>query len=325
MKTHPYFSRLCHSPIRRRAVALGAILALSGCANPRRGFESARSQNTAAAYHQFAEKYPSDPLAVEARQRWQQLAFAARGDDGVYEAALQQGTPGALKEFLSDYPGHSKAAEAQHALQTMTTGEDVVDLLREKKIEVATEGDGIQSVSVRVRRLVPYTVTVLIPVGTFFDAGNSSEQSMVATEESGLTLSDSDWHEITAAAACANRPKDVPQSGDAFSVERAPAQVDLAKLMPVLDRANVEYAVRQAAVWIVTDNADYDDLGELIASSNGGVSGERVIDEADAARAMQICEQAGISIREKAIWGDRERIANGVDDEQLKKWLTQKR
>jgi hypothetical protein len=300
-----------------------AVLALSSCSSPRRDFQRAQTENTAAAYHNFVQKYPNDPLAAQARQLWQDRAQAARGDDSIYNAALQQGTPDALKQFLSDYPGHEKTADAQQALTAMTDGEDIVDLLDQKKIELKSEGNGIQSVSVSVHRLVPYQVTVLIPVGTFFDAGSSSAQSMVTTEQTALALTDDDWHEMDPDAACANRPKSVPGDTDAFSVERAPAQAELVKLMPVLDRANVEYPVRQAAVWIVTDDADYDDLGELVETSDGGSSGPRVINDAEAARAMQICDQAGIPIRSKAIWSDRVEIANGVDDQALKQWLLQ--
>ena len=90
--------------------------------------------------------------------------------------------------------------------------------------------------------------------------------------------------------------------------------------MPILDKANVDYATSQAAVWIVTDNATYDDLGILVASSNGS-DGSRVIHEAEAARAMQICELAGINIKRKAIWGDRKIILSGLDDGELRKWL----
>ncbi|MCP4708975.1 MAG: hypothetical protein GY869_10145 [Planctomycetes bacterium] len=95
--------------------------------------------------------------------------------------------------------------------------------------------------------------------------------------------------------------------------------------MPVLDQAQVIYAVRQAAVWIVTDNADYSDLGILVSRSQFQVfGGTRKINEYEAARAMKICDEAGINITGKSIWMDRKQILSGLKDGDLKKWLEEK-
>ncbi len=42
-------------------------------------------------------------------------------------------------------------------------GRDIIDLLNEKKIEVLTQGSGIQSVNLRIRNLVAEPVTVMLP------------------------------------------------------------------------------------------------------------------------------------------------------------------
>jgi hypothetical protein len=104
-------------------------------------------------------------------------------------------------------------------------------------------------------------------------------------------------------------------------VQRAPQQRELAKLLPVLDKAGVNSETRQAAVWIVTDNADYDDLGVLVPPGGGS----RVIGETEAARAMQLCEEAGIPMARKAIWQDRPQILRGLAEGDLKKWLEEKK
>lgn len=96
--------------------------------------------------------------------------------------------------------------------------------------------------------------------------------------------------------------------------------------MPALGRARVDTATRQAAVWIVTDNADYSDLGILVASQFG-FGGSRVIKELEAAHAMWICDEAGIDITQKAIWKDRRRIISGLKDDRrgLRTWLEKKK
>jgi hypothetical protein len=210
-------------------------------------------------------------------------------------------------------------------------GADIVDLIRDRKIEVATQGGGIQGVGLRVRRLVPQPLNVRIPVGTFFASRSGSSQSMVTTREAQTTLTDDGWVSLSVSTACANRPLNIPTAGDTFGIERSPQQAELAKLMPVLDRAGVPYPVMQAAVWIVTDNATYSDLGVLVSRRVpvGGAqfmppdTGTRVIREFDAARAMQLCQQAGINIKAKAIWRDRAAILQGLQDAALKTWLQQ--
>jgi hypothetical protein len=201
---------------------------------------------------------------------------------------------------------------------------DIVDAIQTKKIEVQAEGSGIDTVSVRIRKKVTSPLTIRIPVGTFFVSGNDSAQNMVSTSESSVELSSKDWVSVSADAACANRPKDIPVEGDKFSVQKSPQQAELAKLMPVLNNAGVDTETKQAAVWIVTDDADYEDLGTLVESPTG-YGGTRAINEKEAANAMRICEKAGIDITKKAIWNDRKEILKDLKDNDLKIWLKNKK
>ena len=153
------------------------------------------------------------------------------------------------------------------AFEIMITTSSIQNLIREKKIEIETQGSGIKSVGVRLRKLVPYPITVRVPVGSYFVSSRQSAQNMVTTAESKVRLTGDDWRRVSVSAACANRPRDIPGSGDTFTVQRSPHQAELERLIPVLDKARVPYAVRQAAVWIVTDNADYGDLGILVSRS----------------------------------------------------------
>jgi hypothetical protein len=145
---------------------------------------------------------------------------------------------------------------------------------------------------------------------------------MVTTAESKVRLAGDDWQQVSVSAACANRPRDIPRSADTFTVQRSPHQKELARLMPVLDKARVDYATRQAAVWIVTDNASYSDLGILVSRRGyQSFGGTRTIKEAEAARAMKICDEAGIDVTRKRIWSDRQWIIQGLEDGELKDWV----
>jgi hypothetical protein len=283
-------------------------------------WQEAAAANTIRSYRIYTSAYPQGRFAQQAKAK----ASALRTDQAPYNAALRTGTEASFRAFLADYPGHTKEAAVQQALREIAEGRDIVDLLHEKKIAIQAQGSGIEQVSVRIRRLVTYPLTVRIPVGSFFVSSNSSAQNMVTTAESKVRLTTEEWLSVSPAAACANRPRDIPGSSDAFTVQRSPHQAELAKLMPVLERARVDTETRQAAVWIVTDDADYGDLGILVAGQSG-FGGSRVIHEQETARAMKICHEAGIDITKKAIWRDRQQIISGLKDGDLKTWLKGKK
>jgi hypothetical protein len=299
-----------HAQGKHVAAATGNIEALH--------WQEATATHTITSYRSYISAHPQGRRhAQEAETR----ASALRADEALFNAALRAATEASLRAFLAAYPGHAKEAAAQKALTEITEGRDVVDLLREKKIEVQAQGDGIEKVSVRIRRLVAYPLAVRIPVGTFFVSVDPSAQNMVTTVQSKARLRTDEWDSVYVDAACANRPRNIPGSSDRFTVQRSPQQVQLARLMPILAKAGVDPETRQAAVWIVTDNADYGDLGILVARPIGS----RVINEQEAARAMRICDEAGIDITRKAIWSDRKRILSGLEDGDLKAWLEQRK
>jgi hypothetical protein len=88
--------------------------------------------------------------------------------------------------------------------------------------------------------------------------------------------------------------------------------------MEKLDSAGLDYPVEQAAIWIVTDDATYDELGLLVEGSRFGTS---IIGEETALRAMMLVDQAGLSIREHAIWSDHSRFIGTETDPQVAGWL----
>jgi hypothetical protein len=288
-----------------------------------RSWADAQAANTIRSYRGYIAAHPQGRYVQEAHNK----AAALRSDDAPFEAALKSGTAVSLKQFLQDFPGHQKEANAQQAIKDITEGRDIVDLLEEKKIAIQTHGSGIQSVDVRMRKLVPYPITVRIPVGSYFVSSRRSAQNMITTAESQVRLTGDEWRQVSVSAACANRPKRIPGSRDTFTVQRSPHQDELAQLMLVLDKAGVRYATRQAAVWIVTDNASYSDLGTLVSPpAFATFGGTRTIKEGETAHAMKICAEAGIDITSKRIWNDRQKILHlGLADGVLKNWLEEKK
>jgi len=281
-------------------------------------WQNATAANTIESYREYIKTNPHGKNIQKAHTKIVKLSK----DEEPFKAAMKTGTEVSLGRFIQHYPGHQKEAVAQQAIREITEGRDIVDLLKEKKIEIATQGSGIKSVSLRMRKQVPYAITVRVPVGSYFVSSRQSAQNMVTTAEKKLHLADNAWQTVSVPAACANRPRNIPNASDTFTVQRSPSQTQLALLMPVLERARVTFAVHQAAVWIVTDNANYSDLGILVRRPQiGSFSRSRLINEYESARAMKICDEAGIDIVKKAIWHDRQRIFKGLDHIGLKKWI----
>lgn len=280
----------------------------------------AEGADTFAAYAIYLETYPDGRYAASARTRQPALLC----DDAPFALACQEGTREAFERFLQEYPGHQRQREVGELLLSLD-GYDIVDLLDKRMIEVEPVGSGIESVAVKMRRLVPYGVTVKVPVGTFFVCEDHSTQNMVTTAECRETLKTDDWVTVSVSSACANRSRSVPDFMDRFTVERSAHSLDLVRLMPALDKAQVSYAVRQAAVWIVTDNASYSNLSRLVSRPAGMLTGgSQMINHHEAAKAMKICDEAGIDITQKAIWQDRATIIAGLEDADLKTWLQTK-
>jgi len=299
-------------------------------------WERADSSTTLKAYQDYLDRYPDGEYYQEALLKRAELAV----DDTVFEKALETGTEDALKGFIADFPGHAREAEAKSILAGMR-GQDIVDLLNDNKIEIEAQGGGIKSIVLKVRRKVAYPTRMYIRPGTFFVSRNPSSQNMVATGEVEQVLADDDWVMLTVPAACANRPLNIPRAKDSFTVQRSPDQEDLEKAMPVLGRAGIQYPATQAAVWIITDNADYSELGKLRtkdrfaaptyydATGQGNLvaienPGNRVIHEKDAALAMRLLDGAGIDITRKRIWIDKKKITDNLKDESLGGWIRER-
>ena len=282
-------------------------------------WSAAQKSDTIEAYHGYVDRHPGSPRAQEATTR---AELMEKFKDG-WDAALRNPTVGGMEAYSRKHPGSPYLKHAAAVIQNMK-GRNIVDLIDDGIIEVESKGDGIENLTVRARRSVSYPVTMLMPVGTFFTSRRDSVQDMVTTAGEKLVVSSDGWKSVSLAVACANRPKEIPDSSNKFDIVRSPRQEDLARLMPFLEKAKVNFGTRQAAVWIVTDDASFEELGALVTQfETYPYRTERMIKEMEAARAMKICGDAGIDIIKKRIWRDRAAIAKGLPAGAgaLKTWL----
>lgn len=195
---------------------------------------------------------------------------------------------------------------------------NIIDLINESSISVEATGSGIDGLDLDIENLIDELLNVEIPAGTYFVASAGGEQNMVVRHSEVVQVEPNDLLSTLLDAACAEMHDDVPGDDTGFSVQRQGSD-DLARLMPVLEAADVDYGVEQAAIWIVTNNADYSDLGTLVS----GWGNARVILWNEAAQAMRLVDEAGLNITYYAIWYDRESIINGANPE-LARWLRER-
>lgn len=194
----------------------------------------------------------------------------------------------------------------------------VLALVEAGQIEVRSTGQSIDQLQLELRSEIDADIEVEIPAGVFFLAQTAGIQNMVVRHTRTVYLTDNEWVSALLEAACASIHLDVPGAEHGFRILAQPNEADIAQLMPVLDATRPPYAVEQAAVWIVSDDANYDDLGTLVG---GWVTMTRLIHENETVRALQLLDKAGIDLTLYRIWRDRNRLLEGVTEPTLRQWL----
>ncbi|MCC6407363.1 MAG: HEAT repeat domain-containing protein [Planctomycetes bacterium] len=275
-------------------------------ARERTDLELAIGTGDVAELTKFASEHQTSPSSADA-----ELAIAAlRQDETRYASAVAEGTADALDRFLAEIPGHVREADARQLRERMNP-RSVFELLDAGEVELEPRGAGIDGVHVTVKRRVPHELNATFPVGTFFVAGGD-HQNMVATRSATVRIATDDPTDVTVPAACANRSLAVPGTDDTFRIELAPSLRELQALAPSLDQPGISTAIAQAAVWIVTDDANYDDLGALVLTYGFGFGGSRAIDGAAAATALKLCSDAGVDLSKRAIDADTFLLVHGL-------------
>lgn len=175
---------------------------------------------------------------------------------------------------------------------------DAIDL---GLVDAQVTGSGIRSVRLSVTRRVLAGFVVRVPPGTFFVCRGKA-QNMVGTEPVLVDLRAGKSRSVSVSAACANRTRAIPRSASSFRVRSGPNSADLARLAPHLP--GKRFGVKQAAVWIVTDDATRAQLARLVRRRVGMTfGGTPMIKDADVLEAAQLLTKAGIELRGKAIHG----------------------
>lgn len=242
--------------------------------------------------------------------------------------------------FLKPIPGNKWEHEIEFAL-SIQEGRKIDDLIEKNIIEEKeTIQRGTFQCNVEIKRLVPYPVTVNIPIGTHLIRHNK-----ITTEPFVIKLNSDKWvyEDIKAVNMYLQGSKKrgaVEKNPKRSSIPNIQCISEESKLVKVLrliyqDQFNGDpdlpsksksvktygYA-NQAAAWILNDNATYSDLDVYVTvlkvqipgtSGYGESSRWQTVNAEAAAWAMRFCQETGINIKNKAIWKDRKWILKELE------------
>ena len=263
-----------------------------------RGFElrvkyrKAAAVNTITSLQSFMLTYPDAPDAATARERIEAL----KRDLALLAAARKSGTPEAFEKFLRDYPGHFSTAEAETSLKDLK-GVDIFRLVAEKRVSISIKGGGLTRARVTLTNSGYRTVAAIIPAAAMFASRNPRVQNMVTTAGKSITLKPGETKSLSVPVACANLPRKAPGSSTDLFLEQVANRSALKRVVRHMQTVKTPFAVRQAAVWIVTDNATCSGLSRL-----------STMRPSFAVRALRLLEESGVDLQGFRIWRGAARL-----------------
>ena len=284
-----------------------------------RAWKGAMAANTYRAYRTFIEDHITSEFVAEARSRIAKLEQFR----GRWEALLKNPSAANFKRYYEENPESPYAPEARAAVADANT-RSLIDLIKEDKIAVEGLGDGIDRMKLVLRRKTSYPLSISIPIGIVLAPTANSVQSMITTSDSSSLLATDLGSRLSIDVACLNMRKQIPRSGDRFYVRTEAASDEFIRVLHALENEKASFFTRQAALWILSDDASYRDMTALayVTTNSTGFEVRRseAIQRTNAAIAMRILFESGVNVKQKRIWQDRSTIANGLS-EQLRDWL----
>ena len=161
------------------------------------------------------------------------------------------------------------------------------EAVEKQYVRFSAHGNSIESSNITIENVTDLKLQLTIPAGTFLSANSSSFQNMVLTSPKDIVIDAGKRYSGTVSTACMNIHRDIPDGNNAFGLAKRPENHLLSKVIRLLNEGNYKYSVIQAAVWIVTDSANYYDMGILQDQFY-----QRIIDSEDYQKAVSIVNEA---------------------------------
>ena len=203
--------------------------------------------------------------------------------NGEYESAIT------LLEGL-DY--EDSAALYKNAVMAATPV-TLIEALEQGIIEITfLSGSNITQLKLEVKNLTGTARRIWLNYGLWFDCIDPYKQNMLLVSSSTFRVKAGETKTVYPSVAGMNIERSVPNGDDTFTLDElgdSSIHSRLLRALDAFDRAEnagnpYSFAVKQAAVWIITGGADYESLG-IITSAD---TGQRLIGESEYQTALAI-------------------------------------
>ena len=170
-------------------------------------------------------------------------------------------------------------------------------------------------------------------MGTVLSPNNNSYQNMLCYTEIDLKIKPlASEKKLEIPVVCINMIKKIPENGLQMTFKIQSENDELNYFIKNLSKMSIEdiesitqstsptNAQMQSAVWIISDNANYEELGALVTTENllsrwqNIPAGTRVLDAHSVAVALVLLKECGINVESKRIWRDRFIVYENLDD-----------
>jgi tetratricopeptide (TPR) repeat protein len=221
------------------------------------------------------------------------IRISVTDTESAYEYAMSQHEAGNDEEALRMFTllwNFKDSRDQAEICRKNIEGWPIAELVENGSVSAEVSTQYIDFATLTVTNNTDKIINIAIPFGTWLSSRSKSVQNMLKTSEQWCTLDPYYSTTINVDTACMNISRHIPETDDRYELKTLQESDPLLRLLPVLSENYCDYYVIQAAVWMVTDNADYNDLGTLINQYE-----QRVIDEEDYQIALDMLEKAGIN------------------------------
>ncbi|MBR3554975.1 MAG: hypothetical protein IKN89_03610 [Oscillospiraceae bacterium] len=186
--------------------------------------------------------------------------------------------PGEATVTAADSLGNTAACRV-----TVLKTYGLVEAVEAGLLSVDIKCDGMENADLTITNISSVSVSFRIEAGTYFASANARYQDMLVLSSLNMTLSPGMTEgPRRTRVRCMNLHRDMPAAGVGYSLSRTTDE-KLRALAEKLCRSSRNNDIEQAAVWILTDNASYEDCGVLIYED-----GSRAISQSDYEEAKEL-------------------------------------
>ena len=182
---------------------------------------------------------------------------------------------------------------------------------------ILTEGFSVKIVGSSIKELQIITAPIknepciIIPAGTVLDSKNVSVQDLIVTKTDTICYEGvrTGFYAVSnIQTACLEMDKDAPNYNDTtYNILNITSDSELNCVVNYCDIEDCPYPVKQAAVWILTNNANLKDMFKLREGfSSSWQSDDRpvIINENSVQEAIKILKKCGVDILNRRISKD---------------------